>query len=83
MDKVDALELEKNSRITPSAYLEVAKLLNVEYLDLFESFCPQDICLRKFDGQYLFYDNHHLSVKGAQFVQEGLIEKVNKLLSFT
>ena len=83
MDKVDALELEKNSRLTPSAYLEVAKLLNVEYLDLFESFCPQDICLRKFDGQYLFYDNHHLSVKGAQFVQEGLIEKVNKLLSFT
>jgi hypothetical protein len=83
LDKVDALELEKNSRITPRAYLEVVKLLNVEYLDLYESFCPQDICFRKFDGEYLFYDNHHLSVKGAEFVQEELIEKVNKLLSFT
>lgn len=83
LDKVDALELEKNSRIAPSAYLEVAKLLNVEYLDLYGSFCPQDICLRKFDGHYLFYDNHHLSVKGAEFVQEELIEKVNKILSFT
>ncbi len=83
LDKVDALELEKNSRITPRAYLEVAKLLNVEYLDLYESFCPQDICFRKFDGEYLFYDNHHLSVKGAEFVQEELIEKINKLLSFT
>jgi peptidoglycan/LPS O-acetylase OafA/YrhL len=83
MDEVDALELENNSRIVSSAYLEVAKLLNVEYLDLYKSFCPQDICLRKIDGQYLFYDNHHLSVKGAEFVQEELIEKVNKLLSFT
>jgi peptidoglycan/LPS O-acetylase OafA/YrhL len=83
LDKVDALELEKNSRIAASAYLEVAKLLNIEYFDLYEIFCPQDICLRKFDGQYLFYDNHHLSVKGAEFVQEALIDKVSKLLSST
>lgn len=83
LDKVDALELDKNSRITASAYLEAAKLLNIEYFDLYEIFCPQDICLRKFDGQYLFYDNHHLSVKGAVFVQEALIDKVSKLLSST
>lgn len=82
-DKVDALELEKNSRSVPKAYLEVAKRLNVEYLDLYGLFCPQDICIRKINGQFLFYDNHHLSVKGAEFVQEELIEKVSKLLSST
>lgn len=82
-DKVDSFELAKDSRIAPNAYLEVVKLLNVEYLDLFERFCPQNVCLRSFNGNYLFYDNHHLSVKGAEFVQAELIKKVITLLKLT
>lgn len=78
--EVSSLDLEKNSRLAPVRYLDVVKSLNVDYLDLYEYFCPENLCIRKIDGRYLFYDNHHLSIAGAALVQDDLIEIARRLL---
>lgn len=74
-------DLEKNSRLVAEMYLEVAKMLNIEYLDLYKYFCFQDICTRKSNGEFLYYDNNHLSISGAEFVSKDLITIVKRLLS--
>jgi peptidoglycan/LPS O-acetylase OafA/YrhL len=74
-------DLETNSRLVAEMYLEVAKRLDIEYLDIYKYFCLQDICTKKFNGDFLYYDNNHLSTSGAELVSKDLITIVNRLLS--
>ena len=41
---------------------------NFYYLDTLKIFCPQNICLNKLDGKWLFQDRDHLSELGAKML---------------
>jgi peptidoglycan/LPS O-acetylase OafA/YrhL len=66
-------KLEKDSRKTPNAYLKIVKSLEVKYLDLNKYFCRAELCVRKLGEEFLFYDNHHLSIAGADIVKKDII----------
>ena len=53
---------------------------NFYYLDTLKIFCPQNICLNKLDGKWLFQDRDHLSELGAKMLIPDLDILVKNIL---
>ena len=64
---VDINLINKNSQLAGKEYLEAAKKLATT-IDSFTLFCNSSECRRFQDGQWLYWDDHHLSVYGASLV---------------
>ena len=61
---------------------KVAKLYpNVSVYDLNPLFCKDGVCHVKMNGENLFRDNNHLSVKGSQYVAPFIAEQIKKVLN--
>ena len=71
--------INKNSQLAGKEYLEAAKKLATT-IDSFTLFCNSSKCRRFQDGQWLYWDDHHLSVYGASLVAANIRKELLVLI---
>ena len=76
---VDVNQINKNSQLAGQEYLEAAKKL-ANTIDPFTLFCNSSKCRRFQDGQWLYWDDHHLSVYGASLVAANIRKELLVLI---
>ena len=76
---VDINQINKNSQLAGQEYLEAAKKLATT-IDPFTLFCNSSKCRRFQDGQWLYWDDHHLSIYGASLVATNIRKELLVLI---
>ncbi len=64
------------------ASYEVSRLVKsngIETINLSDLFCDLEVCSRFASGRWLYWDNHHLSVHGADFIRGRLLKTFDSL----
>lgn len=76
---VDINQINKNSQLAGQEYLEAAKKLATT-IDPFTLFCNPTKCRRFQDGQWLYWDDHHISIYGASLIAANIRKELLALI---
>lgn len=72
-------QINKNSQFAGQEYLETAKKLATT-IDTFALFCNSSTCRRFENGQWLYWDDDHLSIYGASLVAANIRKELLVLI---
>lgn len=51
---------------------------NLPYINLLSVFCPDNVCFRKLNKNWLYFDSSHLSLQGADYLVPQFVEEFEK-----
>lgn len=77
--EVEMSELDQNSLLARKKYNLISSELTFQ-IDPFDFLCSPNSCARFANGEWLYWDNHHLSEKGAEIVFEEIEKTMLELL---
>lgn len=70
-------EMDLSRHFSAETFYSKLKMEGILTIDISPKICQNNVCTRYRDGRWLYADDNHLSVKGAQLIKSFLIEELS------
>jgi len=71
-------EMNQGAIIAGKQWEQIAKKKNIDFIDTFSKFCNYENCIRYEKGNWLYFDDDHLSIAGTQFFKNDFLKILKK-----